>query len=75
MPNKHKKSSKKKMKAESTIMHQRLEAFKLAEELGQMAQALHNYERPHQGYRNMGRRPTETIEFFKKSQQIMLEEG
>ena len=35
----------------------------------------YNYERPHQGYRNMGRRPIETIEAFKKSQQSILEEG
>lgn len=26
----------------------------------------YNYERPHQGYRNMGRRPIETIENFNK---------
>ncbi|WP_290565391.1 hypothetical protein [Akkermansia sp.] len=55
------------MKAESTIMHQRLEAFKLAEELEQMAQAL-QLRASYQGYRNMGRRPAETIESFKKSQ-------
>ena len=35
----------------------------------------YNYERPHQGYRNMGRRPIETIEAFKKSHQIIRKEG
>lgn len=37
MPNNNKKSSKKKMKAETKIMHQRLEALKLAEELGNVS--------------------------------------
>ena len=34
----------------------------------------YNYERPHQGYRNMGRRPIETIEGFKKTQQTIRKE-
>lgn len=35
----------------------------------------YNYERPHQGYRNMGRRPIETIEVFKQLLQNIRKEG
>jgi len=34
----------------------------------------YNYERPHQGYRNMGRRPIETIETFKNQSKTIRKE-
>lgn len=34
----------------------------------------YNYERPHQGYRNMGRRPIETIEAFKNQLKTIRKE-
>jgi hypothetical protein len=34
-----------------------------------------NYERPHRGYRNMGRRPAETIELGKKRREEPMKEA
>jgi hypothetical protein len=35
----------------------------------------YSYERPHRGYRNMGRRPIETIELAKKEREEIPEEA
>ena len=35
----------------------------------------YNYERPHRGYRNMGRRPAETIELGKKRREELMKEA
>jgi len=35
----------------------------------------YNYERPHRGYRNMGRRPAETIELAKKRREELMKEA
>ena len=35
----------------------------------------YNYERPHRGYRNMGRRPIETVEFGKKKRKELMKEA
>lgn len=32
----------------------------------------YNYERPHRGYRNMGRRPAETMELGKKRREELM---
>ena len=33
----------------------------------------YNHERPHRGYRNMGRRPIETVEIGKKKREKLME--
>ena len=35
----------------------------------------YNYERPHRGYRNMGRRPAETIELGKKRREELMKQA
>lgn len=35
----------------------------------------YNYERPHRGYRNMGRHPTETFEIGKKEREQVMKKA